>query len=148
MDKPITPNQLKAFNAILTKHGLMDTKAGLVRHLSKGRASSSKDLFSEEVQPWIDAMNKAQPEQEDPRQKMVNSIIAMAREMGVIKRRTVNKNGRLKAESDYAEFKLWMNSKSYLKKELNEYTYGELPKLVSQYKAIFDSWLGQRKKRK
>lgn len=144
--KPITPNQTKAFHAILREKGLADEKAAIVSKLSNGRASSTKDLFYEEVQPWIIAMNSQKKEQADPKERMIRNIIAMAREMGVIVRLPkVQPGGAIKMQSDYTQFNEWMLTKSTGKKALNDYTYQELPKLVSQYRAIYLSWLKRNK---
>jgi hypothetical protein len=143
----ITTAQIGAFHALLKKHGLNADKHEIVKELSKGRATSTKDLYAEEVQLWINAMNKAGRTSVftymgNPGQKMINSVIAMAREMGMITRKqVVNAAGKMEWKSDYRKFNEWMLAGSCLKKKLNNYSYEELNKLVSQYKAIYTSWL-------
>lgn len=144
----ITKLQISQMHAILSKKGLMDQKREIVGMISKGRTFSMMQLTQWEAQMWINAMNKAttQPKSEDPRQKMINRIIAIAREMGVVQRKNfADANGQLKHKSDYSRLNEWMKEKSYLKKPLNQYTYEELPTLVSQYNNIYISWLNKSK---
>lgn len=143
--KQVTRDQVVAFHALLKKHGLSDEKASIVRQLSNGRATSTRDLYEEEIQGWINAMNRQRPEQEDPRQKMINSLVAMAREMGVVVRRNmIGADGKIEYKSDYSRLNQWMQESSYLKKPMKDYSYEEFPKLVSQYKAVYQSWLKNR----
>ena len=144
---PINKSNIAAFHALLNKHGLKDEKKNIVQELSGNRTSSTKDLYQEEILPWISAMNiKIIPKQEDPRQKMINKIIAIAREMGVIVRKAaVATDGKVIEKSDYSNFDKWMRERSYLKKPLKEYAYDELPKLVSQYNNLYESWLLKRR---
>lgn len=139
--KPITPQQIKIFHILLHKHGLCEEKAEILKELSGCRVTSTKDLYFEEIQPWINAMNRQVPEQEDTRQKMINSLLAMAREMGVVIRRNMIGAAGMEYKSDYSRLDAWMLESSYLKKPMKDYTYEEFPKLVSQYKAIYQSWL-------
>lgn len=144
--RDITKVQISQIHAILSKFNLMDDKRRIISEISNGRTESTTALTFQEAQNWINAMNKAiqRPVQkkENPGQKMINSVIAMAREMGVITRQQVVKPGvGLVWESNYDRFNKWMLESSCLKKRINDYTYEELNKLVSQYKAIYADWL-------
>jgi hypothetical protein len=141
----INKAQIAAFHALLKQHGITDQKADIVQQLSNGRVTSTKDLYSEEIQPWIIAMNnnKAAGKAEDkPGDKMIRSIIAMAREMGIITRHQVVTVNGLEWKSNYTRFNEWLLTKSTAKKaNLNLCSYEELNNLVTQYKAIYTSWL-------
>ena len=45
------------------------------------------------------------------------------------------------AKVDMERLNAWCREKSYLGKELNAYTYSELPKLVSQFNEVYKSFL-------
>ncbi len=143
----ITAEKLKQFRTVLSKAGLADDKDAIVRELTNGRTASSKELYPHELQPWLDAMNQkprtAVQGQPHPGDKMIRSIIAMAREMGVITRRQqVNAAGQMEWKSDYTAFNQWLLHKSSAKKpNLNSCTVDELQKLVTQYKAIYMDWI-------
>ncbi len=143
----ISKEQIYIFNTLLTKHGLQDDKREIISSISGGRTESTLQLTWWETQQWINAMNKqggkpAGNRPNDPRQRMINSIVAMAREMNMVKRvSVVNERGTVEAKSDYRQLNEWMMQKSYLKKMLRQYSYSELPKLVSQFKALYASWM-------
>lgn len=145
---PAQTQQIKAFHAILKERGLMDEKKEIVKQISSGRTESSKELSYEELQGWIDSVNSdrtLKKATDNKSQRMINNIIAMAREMGVIERKPgVRKSGKIEMISDYTLFEDWMLTKSYLKKRLSQYTYEELPTLVTQYKNIYLSWLKKK----
>ena len=144
----VNKSQIAQFHTLLNKHGLMDDKRNIISEISGGRTTSTLELTYTELQYWINAMNvKHNPsprtdEGAERKQKMINSIIAMAREMGVIQRRAaINGQGKVEEKSDYTEFNKWMLEKSWLKKRLNDYSYKELTILVSQYQNIYMSWI-------
>jgi hypothetical protein len=143
----ITKSQIAAMHVLLHKHKLQDDKRDIIRQISKGRTESTLELTFTEAQTWINAMNKGESfnsKKEDPRQRMINSIIAMAREMGTVRRKkVVDAAGKIQEKSDYSDFNKWMVEHSYMKKDLNKYTYEELPKLVSQFKQVYRSWLNR-----
>lgn len=140
--------QMGAIYGIMKKINRSDDKDAVVREISNNRTNSMSSLTYNEANEWIKAMNAALGTKkplkpaDEKRQRMINSIIAMAREMGVIVRRSViEPGGSMKVVSDYTEFNKWMREKSTGKKILNEYKTEELPQLVTQYKAIYSSWL-------
>lgn len=142
---PITKQKLSAFHALLSKHGLMDHKPAIVQELSNGRATSSKDLYMEEIEPWLQQMNLSKAPQKDKRQRMVNSIIAMATEIGMVKwERKVMPGGAIENKRNYEDMHAWINKFGYLDKHLNDYTYKELPTLVTQFKNMYLSKLNKK----
>lgn len=143
--KLITKGQIGAIYGLLRKHGLSDDKARIINEISGGRTGSTAALYFNEAHQWISAMTKLEEKKSDPAQRMINNIVAMAREMQVVYRQdVVNADGRVQTKSNYSRLNKWMKESSYLKKPLRDYTYEELPKLVSQYKNIYFSWLKTR----
>lgn len=139
--KLATPKQLQCIHSTLHRKGLLQHKREMVSSFTNNRTESSKEMTIEEASDFLKMLFDYQPDQ-DKRQKMVNSIIAMAREMGVITRQQVVTDNGLEWKSDYSKFDEWLLTKSCVKKKnLNGCTYEELPTLVTQYKAIYTSWL-------
>jgi hypothetical protein len=68
--------------------------------------------------------------------KMRNKIISMAYEMNWTK---ASKDGALGIDMDHVNN--WCKSYGYLKKKLDNYTYKELPQLVSQFEGVYKSYL-------
>lgn len=150
--RTITKEQISAFHAILVKNGLMESKRDIVEQISKGRVASSTELYYDEVQAWIDAMNAAMKSQkkdkadEDPRQKMVNNIIAMAHEMGWIKKKQVVTKCGIALKNNYDDLDAWILKYGYLHIPLRQYTYEQLPKLVTAFKNVYLSYLNGKSK--
>lgn len=131
-----TKEQIKAINAILAKQGLMDDKKNIVQSWTQGRTTSTKDLYFNEAWLLVQALkNESLPSIEELRkERMARKIIAMAHEIGWIKPVSVVDPERgLVTKKDYTRLHDWIIKYGYLKKELREYTYMELPKLVTQF---------------
>lgn len=141
---PVTTEQIKIFHAILSKNRMMHEKKELVKEISSGRAISTKDLFFDELQHWIDAMN-ASKQMPWEGAKMIRHIFAMAHELGWIKTKLKVENGMLKDEKDYQPVHDWVLKYGYLHKPLNEYKYKELPTLVTAFKNMYISKLKNQK---
>jgi hypothetical protein len=142
--KHITKDQIKAIQTAIRAKGLLDEKESLVQQYTTGRTGSVGAMYFNEAHQLLQLLNgpTRQAATSNPGQKMINSIIAMAREMGMItKQQVINEAGLLEFKSDYTRFNEWLITKSTGKKKLNDYTYEELPKLVTQFKNIYISWL-------
>jgi len=143
--KPVTTNQIAAFHALLKKYDMQDEKRNIIAQLSGGRCTSTKDLFYDELQAWINGMNAGTPKQEKPGHKMISYIIAASWEMGWIKK--VNKVDKVKGliqVNDYSKMNEWIESNVY-KKPLNEHSIDELTKLVTVIKRVNLSFLKKEK---
>lgn len=143
--KPITPQQLKKLHTLLSttkqmayKQDLMDT------FCSDGRyPTSSKDLYFSEADAIIKHLEGIQnprptsaPKKPDTfleRSKNLQrrSLISCLRECGY------NHRGAADMDRIYQ----WVLKYGYLHKELNDYSYEELPKLVTQAKSYRASYL-------
>ena len=136
--KDITKTQIAAVHVLLDKHGLTDDKANIIKQISNGRTSSTRELKFEEAMRWINAMNNKQPNDSDKKQRMFKHIIAMAHEMGWIKKeKRVMREGDIKVVNIYDDLHAWVEKYGYLHKPMHKYTYEELPKLVTQFKAVY-----------
>lgn len=140
----ITKSQIAAIQTAIRVKGLQEQKNDLVRQYTNGREVSVARMHFSEAHELLKMLNgQAAATPAKPRDKMIRSLIAMAREMGVItKYKTVDAGGQLTEKSDYSRFNDWLLTKSCAKKpNLNACTYEELNKLVTQYKAVYTDWL-------
>ena len=127
----INKSQLGAFHAILRKMGMHEDKEykqNLVIDYSKGRATSSKDLYYQEAKMLIDDLNRAMGKTDDEirADNMRKKIIAITRSAGW------EKDGN----ADIDRINNFCRSRGYIKKGFNQYTYNELPKLVTQFEKV------------
>lgn len=148
MNKDITKSQIAAIQTAIHTKGLQEEKINLVQQYSNGRTSSVAKLSFTEAHEMLKMLNtspRPSPVREGgkPGDKMIRSIIAMAREMGVITREAVVlQSGAIEEKSNYTQFNEWLLNKSCVKKKnLNSCSYEELNNLVSQYRAIYKYWL-------
>lgn len=124
-------------HAELNRTGLLEQKANLISGITNGRTESSREmtnLEANELIRWLKTQPNAKPV--DPRcEKMRRKIISLAWQMNW----TTKTNGQVKA--DIKRLNAWCEKSSYLHKPLNDYQYAELPKLVSQFEAVYESYL-------
>ena len=132
--KPASKEQIKAVNATLAKAGLMDDKASIIKQVTNGRTEHSSELYFEEAKSMLMGLLKNTWKQQ-PKNKMISKIFAMAHEMGWVEKRTeVGKDGNLIKVNDYNRVYGWIKKYGYLNpKDLKEYEYKEIPKLVAQF---------------
>lgn len=140
--------KIKAINAILVKTGQMENKAAIVSNATNNRTSHSSQLLMHEADALLSALQSSSKTKKKPSQKMVNKLFAMAHEMGwvtesVVVRQELNpeltpegaplpgSNYRLKTKKDYSRVYNWVLKYGWKQKPLSEYTYEELPKLIS-----------------
>lgn len=118
-----------------------EAKAIMVQGFSNGRETSSKNLTKYEADLMIahlQTLQKQQPTTHDAGEAMRKKILSYCHQINW----TITKpNG--KKIADVNRFNEWAKNYSYLKKKLNEYKYKELPKLVSQFEAVYKSFLNK-----
>lgn len=134
MKRKSTLAQITVIHTLLGKQGLKDEKRSIVLSFTAGRTDSVKEMRNEEAAALIGHLKSMDPEEKSA-DKMRNKILSMAHEMG----------WRLPGTTrvDMGHVNGWMRSKSYLKKDLDAYRYGELPKLVSQFEEVYKSFLSK-----
>lgn len=130
--KTINPNQLKAIHALLGINGLRDEKQNIVSAFTGGRTTHVSEMSSAEAAALIGHL-KSLNNTEAGATRMRNKILSMAHEM----------NWRIEGTKRVSmqHVNNWCTSRSYLKKPLDNYTYNELPKLVSQFEEVYKSHL-------
>lgn len=148
--KPASKAQIKAINIILKKLGRFDDKGYMILHLTNCRTCHSSELYFDEASELLQFLNKLQADKKDdkPSKKMMGKLFAMAHEMGWV---TVNVTDdwergpnyvNVSREYDYSRLYDWVLKYGWKKKPLNDYTYDELPKLVSVFEfGPYRSWL-------
>jgi hypothetical protein len=133
--KPITPAQLKCINTIISKQKISkDHKQMIIAGFSVGRTESSKELYYEEAVAVIKHLKDTDPNAAAAA-KMRRKILYFAHEMGWQKQ----KNGKMVA--DIQRIDGWCLQFGYVKRKLDNYSYEELPKLVSQFQSMYTHYI-------
>jgi len=127
--------QHRLVHLLLTRQQLMPQKESIVASFSNGRTTSVRQLSQGERSQLIRWL-KANDDTERSAEKMRRKIMHLAHEMNITK-----KNALGRSVADVQRIDEWMLKYSYLKKKLNAYTLSELPKLVSQYEAVYKSFI-------
>lgn len=112
--------QNKALHGLLNRTGLMEQKEALVMAFSNGRVKSSRELAFQEAGALITHLKSL-----DKSHRMRRKIISMAHELGWKVPGT--------KKIDMNAINAWCEKYGFGKKELNQYTEQELPKLVTQF---------------
>lgn len=121
-----------AIKAIIAKLNISDQEAqDMTQGFSGGRTTHVSSLHLEEGKAMIRHLKSRDP-QEKKAEVMRRKIISMAHEM-----RWELPTGK----ADMKRIDAWMVKSSYLHKKLNQYQYNELPKLISQFEAVYLSHL-------
>jgi hypothetical protein len=145
MFKPASSAQVKAIHAILARKGLMDQKQEIISSASSGRTQHSRELSYYEAFDLLKTLNDQELEEKTRKQRMINSLIAMAHEMGwITKKMVLTKCGVINSGYDYSLLHSWLENNVF-KKKLNEHSYQELTILVSVFKKVYYSWLKNKK---
>lgn len=136
----MTAAQKNSHAAMLINNlGLQKHKATIVGGISFGRTESIRELTDAEKDMLIKYLYQQGQPPEDPRlAKMRNKIYYYAHMMNWTK---TNKAGKIVADGKAVDE--WMLHYSYLKKKLSAYSYNELPKLLSQFEAVYKSYLNK-----
>lgn len=136
MTTPINNNQIKRIHFLLRASGLQAQKQSLVVGFSKGRCESTKNLSFEEARQlinYLQAEANSSPVgggREVAANRMRRKILSYCHNM-----KWENADGSVNMEA----LDKWCLHYSYLRKKLQEYTYKELPKLVSQVQKVYAS---------
>lgn len=123
----ITKTQNAQLHALLGQTKMIGQKANLVLAFTDGRTESSKEMTATEAQQIINYL-KSINNKEDAANTMRRKILAMCHRI-----QWEREGGSV----DMVRLNNWCVKSSYLKKELNQYTYQELPKLVSQFRTVY-----------
>lgn len=130
--KPITPEQLRCLNTIVSKFKIAkDDKEMMVLGFSGGRATSSKDLWFDEASAMIKHLKANDPNAASV-QRMKGKILYLAHEMGWYVENS-KRNSKGKLQLDLQRIDNWCLKYGYIKRKFDNYSYEELPKLVTQF---------------
>lgn len=125
----ITSAQIKMIQGLYRTTSLVSQKANIlsgygVEHTNELSFKDAKHLIEYLKSLIIDTKEKAN--------QMRRKILAMAHRL-----QWEHEDGRVNIE----RVDNWCNHSGYLKKPLNQYSYDELPKLVSQFKEVYKSYI-------
>ncbi len=123
----------KQLNGLLTSTGLTSQKASLVLGFTGGRSESRAALTDAEALEMIAWLKTQGNNNDDAANKMRRKIISYAHQLHWYLPNTQT--------VDMARIDGWCTTYGYGHKKLNDYTYNELPKLVSQFRLVFKSFL-------
>jgi hypothetical protein len=149
--KPSTPAQRSAIGAIAAKLGLdKDAKGALVSSYSNGRTSSSTDLYFDEAALLIKQQQTNPAGQRDKGGVLIaagntmrRQVIAIFHEMGAHLPVEAGASTDVRPKIDMVRVNEWCCKSGYLHKELNKYTFDELPRLVYQAKEYLKYYLSK-----
>jgi hypothetical protein len=130
--KPATKEQIRAINSVLAKSGLMDDKKSIIKEATLNRTEHSSELQFEEAKTLLKSLLSGTLIKQ-PKNKMISKIFAIAHEMGWIKKQTIVDAAGMKTYNDYSPVYNWVKKYGYLKKDLAQYKYNEIPKLLTQF---------------
>lgn len=133
----MTSSQNRTIHMLLTQTGLATQKANIVFGATGGRSDSSRDLSDAEVRDLISYLRSLPNREADKADKMRKKILSMAHEMGW----HILTHG--KYHIDMIRVNAWMQKFSYLHKPLDFYKYNELPRLVTQFEAVYKTFLNK-----
>ena len=122
----ITPKQITKLHALLTESRMMDNKQALVREVTNGRATSSKELTSSEVTVLINYLEDILG-----KDKLRGKIFALAYAAGIIYGDTVDDK-----KMNSAKLNSFLLQRGTVKKEIGKMDKHELMKTVNQFAAI------------
>ncbi len=129
----ITPEQLKAVHTLYGKVKPPIDKSEMIFCYSDYRTHSSRELTKKEAADLIKALKSFVPTpHEAASDKMRKKIISMAHEMG-----WRLESGRI----DMAHVNAWCRKHGHAKKYLDNYTYEQLPALVTQFEKAYESYM-------
>jgi len=139
--KEITKQQIITIHTLLRNKGLSEEKPRIVSEASGMRTIRCSQLYYNEAQNLINMLNgKREDQLADKSQRMRKHIIAMAHEIGFIKKQqAVMREGGMKEINNYDDLHSWILKYGYLHKPMDKYKYAELPTLVTQFKQVYAS---------
>lgn len=127
-----TARQKSAIFTLLGRHGLMDEKENIIATFTDGRTTSTKEMTDREAREMIQYLMKHNP-RAGAEDKMRKKVLSMAHEMGW---RVVGTE-----KISMARVNQWCITYGYLHKPLDQYSYDELPKLISQFESVYAKFL-------
>jgi len=138
-----TKRQIRILHAILAKRGMMDVKQQIVSDSTAGRTDHSSEMLYNEATDLLTRLNKGSEirlsADIEAGNRMRRRILSMCYTLGW----TRIDQARVKQTVDLERLNSWCIKYSYMHKEMNAYSYQELPALVSQFEKFLKSELKQ-----
>ncbi len=130
------PKKLKAIHTLFSKHNIKDKedKSSIIYSITGGRTTSTRELTDSEANGLL-AHLQSLDGTADRSEKMRRKIIRLAHEMGW------KRQGSTKI--DMKRINAWCAKSGYLHKPLDDYSYSELPKLVSQFEKVHADYISK-----
>lgn len=134
-----TRQQIRAFRAMLNKLNMQDMKDDLVLQASNGRTTHSTELTVGEMRSLLEHLGGKQDQAAIARRAnmMRRRIFSMCYTLGWVKYDEKEQRDVV----DRARLDPWLIKYGYLHKDLQQYDYRELPKLVTQFENFLKSTL-------
>lgn len=138
--KPITQPQLICLNVLIKKQHIQPhIKADMCMGVTGGRTTSTRELDIEEATCLIKHLKSLDPDEKSA-DKMRKKIIRMAHEMHWQAPQPPEGGNR---KADMKRIDNWCRLYGYKHKSLDNYTYAELPTLVSQFEKMYNEFLSK-----
>ena len=130
--------------------GTQRYRRDLVSSFSQGRTDNSAELTDQEVDELINHLSVKAPEKHGPTrsgvsykgQQMRRRILSLCHTIGW----NLYDTDQQRHIVDWGRLNGWLKKYGYLHKDLNEYTYQELPQLVTQFENLASSILSHQSK--
>lgn len=129
-----TRKQTQFLYFLFVQKGLDESERhAFVLDFTKGRVKSLKELTVREARTMISSIaNNDTSVNDNSLQAMRNKLFGMAHEM---RWQTAEK------KIDIERVDAWCVTYGYGHKKLKDYTYNELPKLITQFRAVYEDYL-------
>lgn len=142
----ITHTQNKLLHALLAQTNLAGQKATLVCSMTSGRTEKSSEMNNVEANELISYLRTQvaalRSDGLDAKaDKMRKKILSLAWQMN-----WTYLNTKRQVKVDVNRVNAWCTKYGYLKKPLNDYIYAELPKLLTQFESVYNTYLNDLRK--
>lgn len=133
--------QVRAIYTLLGENNLRDEKESIVDAFTSGKTVSVRAMSFAQAAALIGHL-KSMDTTTQRADKMRNKILSMAHEMGWhVNGQWSIVNGKQKNKIDMNHVNEWCTKYGHAHKHLDDYTYNELPKLVSQFESVYKQHL-------
>lgn len=137
INKPVTPQQLKALHAAFHRIGMDDdARHECISAFTDGRTQSSKELTFDEARRLITSLNEDQVEQmREEARTLVKAIFGLSFQISFLNKGFAN-NTQEEFEMNKAKLNMFARSKSASRKNVTEMYLSELKAFKKQLEAI------------
>lgn len=131
--KTTTPAQITIIHTLLGKAGVKkEDKPSVISEFTGKRTTSSREMTVKEAEVLISHLKNLDGK-EPKAEKMRRKLISQAHEMGW----KIEGSTQINMKRVHT----WCKKYGYLHKRLDDYTYEELPKLLSQFDEVYKQFI-------